>query len=278
LHCIDHPIPIAMASSNTDSRQEEQMATNKKAKHDFLGMLDDKLVLFILFFAGGNAKDLVQIQRVNKSCRNLLRNDHLMMYIHYHLNAMYGHGLQRQWDGQNFPGSLECLGFYQAVHQNEILNPQAFCQQGRHAVPQAALHMQALFELMNKFPQCKTSWEGAAASLGGHQNQDSKNLLGIAGGGMVSDIINYMILKGIISNPNNAGIDINEHFNINMFGRRKKYQHSIYDEYRAKIPANLFQSGMEPEMVEVFWNRLPLHLKYLIVPNNTTTQQPRRGE
>ena len=163
---------------------------------------------------------------------------------------------------------LETLGFYQVVHQKKILDPQAFRQTGQHAVPQAALRMQALLEILDKFPRCKASWEQAAAATEVEQPPNPFDPVGKEGDqGIARVIVNHLMLQDVIPKELNI-VDAQEHSTSSHYRERRKYRNPMYNEYCREVPANMFQPNIDSAAVRFMWSRVPLHLKYLIVSDS----------
>lgn len=273
-----------MSAKKKDGNYEEEHSISKHARNDLIDMLDDDLLSIIfLFAAGDSASDLASLQCTNRRFYSLLHtSSSFLLRMRQLLLLPHDEALLRYWteNGKDVPVSSETLGFYQAVHQKHILDPVFFRQRGEHAVPQAALRIQALFVILDKFPpRWKATWvqTSVAASTverppNPHYPSSKKS-----GEGIVDVIITYLAFHGVIPwSP--VYINTQEHINISMDrGLLRKYQNSMYQEYSRALPVNFFRldSGfryggwLALERVAV-WNPLPLHLKYLVVIDNNS--------
>lgn len=76
-------------------------------------------------------------------------------------------------------------------------------------------------------------------------------------------ITNYLQRNAIMP-LHNGLFDANEHININMHsGRRKHWENfSLYNEYNAEVPGNLFQ--LSASSIKHVLDNIPMHLRYLL--------------
>lgn len=155
-------------AAKTDSGEEPM---TKKVKVDFLQMIDDDVLTKMLSFGG--LKAMVQFQQVSNRGRGLLHDDNpllveVMKYLcHPNKDDSVGFELHELWEKQepHVPVTMEYLVFYKACRDKHIFDVNAFraknAEEDLHAAPQAALRVQALFRIMEKFPRAKASWESS---------------------------------------------------------------------------------------------------------------------
>lgn len=232
--------------------------SKKKAKIDYLGMLNEGLWVSVLEFS--NLTELVRWKRTSKTCCLHSSNEQLLKSIRESLFRLCGHDLKV---GKT-KVSLESLAFYEAVVQEGILNRKTRFRNGH--VPQAALRVQRLFAILEDFPNVKAGWEVISGQFndfgdGVKAKWNVGNADPDAELSMVGVLVHFMQQEAIIPS---GGIDVSEHVAIVVGLGSRKYQHPLYRQYMTTFSSNLFQSGVPMAVRNEEWATAHLYVKYLV--------------
>lgn len=238
----------------------------KKAKIDFLGLVGDPVLVHILGFC--ESKSLSRMSCCTKRLHRIVQSNLADFMAPLIAQAgKRGHGFLHSFfqDAATNPSfsNFQSLAFYESVVEGGYFQKKRVVKvkdlpKNRSKLPGSFLRVEKVLELMEKYPDVKTTW--GQYNLVGQclSNVDTQSPVGIG-----QAIFVHMIRDGVLPDP--WIVNASMHIEINMYEGRA-YRNAAWTEYCARVPANLHRLGAF-DMITT-WDAVPFHLKFLVADEN----------